>query len=221
MRRLSLAAVVVAMSLVGASVGEAQGPYSSPPALLPEAAAAAPLTPGAPPTAEPGPVRQALAISPPEARTTPPMSLPAARTDAGRTPSGGGSGFMTVMAALGVVLGLFLAVVAVMRRGMPAQARMLPKEAVEVLGRAALPGRRQGHLIRVGNKIALVSFSTSGADTLVEITDPAEVDRLAGLCLADDPQSATSSFRGIVEQFLPEKRATKGVAPRDAEADDA
>jgi flagellar biogenesis protein FliO len=221
MRRLSLAAVVVALLLGRASVGEAQTPYPPPPALLPEATDATPLTPSAPLAVEPGAVRQAVAISPPDARANTPLSLPAApNADAARSRSGAGSGFGTMLAALGVVLGLFLAVVALMRRGMPAQARMLPKEAVEVLGRTVLPGRRQGHLIRVGNKIALVSFSTGGADTLVEITDPAEVDRLAGLCLADDPQSATNSFRGIVEQFFKDKPAAKFVAPRHAESDD-
>jgi flagellar biogenesis protein FliO len=223
MRRRSLIAVVFAVATAIASAGKAQSPYPAAPALLPEAGALAPLptTPSAP-SSDPGPVRQALALSPPEARAAEPLSLPAAPSvGGGRSRTGTGSSFITVFASLGVVLGLFLAVAAFVRRGMPAPARLLPKEAVEVLGRAALPGRRQGHLIRVGNKIALVSFSTSGTDTLVEITDPAEVDRLAGLCLQDHPQSATTSFRGIVEQFFKDRPESSPSSRRRAEADDA
>jgi flagellar biogenesis protein FliO len=227
MIRRTLVVVALLAGLPTTSV-VAQSPYDAPPrgesptpGFLPSVApSAAPLIPPTEPAA-PQPVQQAVALSPPDARTPTKLALPAAPD--GKTPrtSGGGSGFASILGALVVVVGLFLAVAALLRRGMPKQARLLPIEAVEILGRLPLPGRQQGHLIRVGNKIALVSFSTGTAESLVEITDPVEVDRLAGLCRQHDPHSATTSFRGVVEQFFRDKPTAPRNAAATAEDDDA
>jgi len=170
--------------------------------------------------AEPAP--QAVTLSPPESRAAR-MPLPSAGGNPADSAarSGAGSGTFNVIAALVVVLGLFFAAASLLKRTMPAQARLLPREAVEILGRTALPGRRQGHLIRVGNKIALVSFSGGGgAETLVEITDPLEVDRLAGLCSQHDPHSTVNSFRSVVEQFFRDKPAGGSDTEGRRETDD-
>jgi flagellar protein FliO/FliZ len=113
---------------------------------------------------------------------------------------------VTGAASLGIVLGLFLLVVWVVRRGMPKNASLLPREAVEMLGRAALVGRQQVHLVRCGNKILLLSVSPTNVETLTEITDPEEVERLAGICRQNDPRGATSSFRQIFQQFANQPR---------------
>jgi flagellar biogenesis protein FliO len=84
---------------------------------------------------------------------------------------------------------------------MPKGSRLLPSDVVEVLGRAPLAGRQQMHLVRCGNKLLLVSVTSGGAETLTEITEPEEVDRLAGLCRAAHPQSATATFRHVLQQF--------------------
>ena len=57
------------------------------------------------------------------------------------------------------------------------------------------------HLLRCGNKLLLVSVTPVGAETLTEVTDPIEVDRLAGLCRQAHPQSATATFRQVLNQF--------------------
>ena len=54
----------------------------------------------------------------------------------------------------------------------PPARSLLPKEAVELLGRAPLAGRQQMQLVRVGNKLLLVALSPAGAETLTEITEP-------------------------------------------------
>ena len=111
------------------------------------------------------------------------------------------SGIATGMASLAVVLGLFLAAAWAVRRGMPAGPAKLPGEVVEVLGRTPLTGRQFAHLIRCGNKLLLVHLAPGSAETLTEITDPVEVDRLAGLCRQAHPHSATTSFRQVFQQF--------------------
>lgn len=121
-------------------------------------------------------------------------------------PLGAASSAMTGIASLAVVLGLFFAVAWAMRRGMPAGPALLPREAVEVLGRTPLAGRQHAHLVRCGNKVLLVYLSQGVAETLTEITDPVEVDRLVGLCRQAHPQGATASFRQILQQIGREKR---------------
>ena len=123
---------------------------------------------------------------------------------------GAASSMVTSLASLAVVLGLFFAVAWAMRRGMPPGAAVLPREAVEVLGRTPLTPRQQAHLVRCGNKVLLVYLAQGVAETLTEITDPLEVDRLVGLCRQAHPQSTTASFRQILQQFSREKRIGGG-----------
>jgi flagellar biogenesis protein FliO len=141
-----------------------------------------------------------------------PISRPNAPRDTGDTATsnragptsrtvGGHSSLVAVIGSLGVVLGLFFLVMWLLRRGMPKGSHTLPSEVVEVLGRTSLSSRQHAHLVRCGNKLLLVSLSAAGAETLTEVTDPIEVDRLAGLCRQSQPHSATATFRHIFQQF--------------------
>lgn len=113
----------------------------------------------------------------------------------------------TVFASLALVLGLVAVCAWILRRSMPKLSAPLPTDVVEVLGRSPLMARQQMQLVRFGNKLLLVSVSPTGAETLSEITDPLEVDRLAGICRESHPQSATSAFKQILRQFSREKPA--------------
>jgi flagellar biogenesis protein FliO len=218
--RLIAVCIAVAPALLVAQSPYPPNPQNyATPATFESPITAAPMPTGITPQPQP---RPAVSLSPPDAR--PAVKLPLAAppsADASKPRGSLGSTLFGMFAALGVVIGLFLGGVALLRRGLPKPARVLPTEAVEVLGRLPFPGRQQGHLIRVGNKIALVSFSTGGADSLLEITDPAEVDRLAGLCRQQDTHSATTSFRSVVEQFLGDRSSRSRRPQRDAEAADA
>ncbi len=173
------------------------------PGLTPGAQGAQPATLTAQ-TAIPGLTPGARAAYP--ARPTAQMTIPfaaharAAQTEASkaldRLPSLG-----PMASGLATVLGLFLLLAWVLRRAAPKAATLLPGEVVEVLGRAPLAGRQQMHLLRCGNKLLLVSVTPAGAETLTEVTDPVEVDRLAGLCRQAHPQSATAAFRQVFQQF--------------------
>jgi flagellar biogenesis protein FliO len=107
----------------------------------------------------------------------------------------------TVLGSLGVVVGLFVLMAWFVRRGLPKAAAPLPREVVEVLGRAPLAGRLQMHLVRLGNKLVLVSATPTGIEAVAEITEPAEVDRLLGICAQAGPQSATAAFRQALGQL--------------------
>lgn len=112
---------------------------------------------------------------------------------------------VSVVVSLAVVLLLFFAIAWLMRRGLPNSARRLPGEVVEVLGRAPLAGRQQMHLLRFGNKLLLVCASPSGVDTIGEITEPLEIDRLAGMCAQLEATSASTTFKQIFGQMAREK----------------
>jgi flagellar protein FliO/FliZ len=152
-----------------------------------------------------------------ESHALPPATEKGIPRDSGKKQSGLPS-MVTLAGSLGVVLGIFLLMAWLMRRVVPQGLTRIPNEAFEVLGRAPLAGRQNVHLLRCGNKLLLVSITPAGAETLTEITDPGEVDRLAGICRQAGPQSSTAAFRRIFEQLAP-KRPSRGFLSRDKCAD--
>jgi len=124
-----------------------------------------------------------------------------------RDRSGGLPSVVTVAGSLAVVLGIFFLVAWGMRRTAPPGSALLPDEVFEVLGRSSMANRQQVHLLRCGNKLVLVSVTPEGAETLTEITDPFEVDRLSGLCHQARPNSATAAFRQVFGQFSTQRSA--------------
>jgi len=112
----------------------------------------------------------------------------------------------TILSALAIVIGAFLLFTWVLRRGHRAMAGrgQLPADVVSVLGRVPLAARQFAELLRVGNKLVLVSLTPTGAETLTEVTDPAEVDRLVGLCQQNSPFSTTKAFEQVFQQMSTE-----------------
>jgi flagellar biogenesis protein FliO len=173
------------------------------------AAHQAPLPPGDHPApsgeAAPGQQGKGNAGAPPAAagREAPlPLPPPGSnnRGEAGNR-AGGLPSAITVAASLAVVLGIFFLIAWAMRRTAPPGLTPLPGEVLEVLGRAPLAGRQQVYLLRCGTKLLLVSVTPTGAETLTEIIDPMEVDRLSGLCHEARPNSATAAFRRVFQRF--------------------
>jgi|GEM_PF-2016743 len=135
-----------------------------------------------------------------------------------RTPASGWGALSSVGASLGLVLGAFLCVAWLSKRYLPKAAGPLPKEVVEQLGWAPLVGRQQMQLVRLGNKLLLISVTPgSSAEPLAEVTDPAEVERLSAICRRTKPDSSTQSFREIVSEI--ERQPARGFVdtqPRTA-----
>lgn len=172
-------------------------------------------------TALPLPPRQPRSTN--RARPGLPASGPRSRQILGPNPS-----LVTVAGSLLLVVGMFLVVAWALRRSGAAGPAALPGDVIEVLGRAPLPGKQQSiQLIRCGNKLVLVALSPAGADPLTEITDPTEVERLAGLCRQAHPHSNTQAFQQVLEQlgrephapgFLGDLEASRATRRRTAHA---
>jgi flagellar biogenesis protein FliO len=124
-------------------------------------------------------------------------AAPAART---ASPTAGRAA-LTTLTSLAVVVGLFLLLVWLQRRTGAGRGLTLPGEVLETLGRVRLNGRQEMHLVRVGNKLLLLAVTAQGAETLTEITDPREIDRLSGICRHSRPDSISASFREILTQL--------------------
>ncbi len=141
-----------------------------------------------------------------------PLRLPKPRESAGRSvkPIGGLHALTTVGSSLAMVVGAFLLVVLALRRAQPKGTRLLPHEVVEVLGRKPLAARTSLQLVRLGSKLVLVAVMPDGVETISELTDPVEVDRLSGLCRQKGPGSITQSFAEILSDSGSDRLGGKG-----------
>lgn len=128
------------------------------------------------------------------------------RTDRGRQRPARSSGqaATTVVTSLTIVLAAFFLLVWVSRKTAPQGLSPLPGEVVESLGRAQLTARQQMQLIRLGRKLVLLSVTSTGVETITEVTDLDEVDRLCSLCQKDRSGSVTESFRQVLSQYATE-----------------
>lgn len=95
---------------------------------------------------------------------------------------------------LGIVVGGMLVASRWLRVHGPASLRGLPNEAVESLGQRVLSRGVAVHLVRCGSRMLVLGVGPDGVRTLSEITDPVEVDLLAGACRRRDETANGQSF---------------------------
>jgi flagellar biogenesis protein FliO len=110
-------------------------------------------------------------------------------------------------------LSFFLLVAWLVKKSQPHSFLKLPGDVVQVMGRTPMAPRQQMYVVRFGSKLLLISHQPGQTQTLGEITDPDEVQRLAGLCEANHPGSISNSFRDVLKQVAlgkpaPEPRQT-------------
>jgi flagellar biogenesis protein FliO len=165
---------------------------------------------------------EAVAPAPQPAASTP-RQLPPPRRSIGSpaespTSVSAGKALTTVVGSLAVVLAVFFLVAWITRRATPRHLRPLPAEVIECLGRAPLAGRQQMQLVRLGRKLVLLSVTNTDARPLCEVTDPLEVDRLAGLCEQTRPESVTANFRQILAACASDRTSRGTVAGEGASA---
>ena len=106
----------------------------------------------------------------------------------------------TILSALSIVLGAFFLVVWLTRSASKRRWSPLPSEAVQLLGRTPLAGRQWMQLIRVGNKLVMVSVNGNQVDTITEITDPEEVEHLVSLCHKNQSNQFRQTFQQVLNQ---------------------
>ena len=99
------------------------------------------------------------------------------------------------------VVGLIVVGARWLKTRSPAAARGLPSEVFEVLGRKAIDPRTSVMLARCGSRLLVLSQSPHGLQTLAEITDPVEIDCLAGLCRSTQrDQTLVETFRSMLHK---------------------
>lgn len=93
----------------------------------------------------------------------------------------------------------------------PPGLRGLPNEAVEPLGQRVLSRGVAVHLVRCGSRMLVLGVGPDGIRTLSEITDPVEVDLLAGACRRRDEAVPGPSF---AQMFSREAATTRPAEVR-------
>ncbi len=111
---------------------------------------------------------------------------------------------ITVVASLAGVIGLFLLVAWGTKKALPGGTGRLPTEVLEPLGRLPVTSKTELQLLRLGSKLVLVSSNGGSMDTVCEVTDPLEVERLLALCRKQKPNSSTVAFRETLSQVSAE-----------------
>ena len=132
---------------------------------------------------------------------------------AGDAPKNSLVGALTPAASgLAIVIGLFLLCTWLLRKKLPRLVGALPTDVFEVLGKTSLDKKHKLHLVRCGGKLALLSVSASGVETLLEIDEQDDVTRISGMCKELQSGSSTAEFRDVLSELNAE--SSRGFAGR-------
>ena len=134
-------------------------------------------------------------------------------------PKSAWSATLSMFLSLAVVISFFLLIVWLIKKSQPHAFVKLPGEVVQVMGRTPMAPRQQMYVVRFGSKLLLISHQPGQTQTLCEIDNLDEVQRLAGLCEANQPGSISNSFRDVLKQVAlgtpdPELSTAKRFARR-------
>jgi flagellar biogenesis protein FliO len=108
-----------------------------------------------------------------------------------------------MVAALAVVLGAFMVLLWVTKKIQGPSQSIMSKQTLEVLGQKQINKIHSLHLIRLGQRILLVSASDSSVTCLSEINDPLEVAQLleTNSQAGESSELPQSSFKRIFAQY--------------------
>ncbi len=120
---------------------------------------------------------------------------------------------ITMFTSLLVVVSLFLGLMVLLKKARGSQGAELPREVFQVLGTSRLAGRHPLFLLRLGQKLILVHAASGEVQTITEISDLSEVDRICGSCEANHSHSLTQSFKHVLKQV------TEGTGSRSSYSD--
>lgn len=101
--------------------------------------------------------------------------------------------------SLAVVLSLFLGILRMTRSRRPSKGIRLGKETLEVIGQTTLTKNHTLHVVKLGERLLLVSAGESDVTCLSEISDPVEVEQL--LATTEIHDSPRSTFKTLFAQY--------------------
>lgn len=106
---------------------------------------------------------------------------------------------VTVGSSLAVVIGIFAALVWVSRKsnGSSAAGRVLPDEAIKVLGQKPLGSGSSILLIRCGHGMMVVGVSPAGMYPISHLTDQEEVRNLEAICEGGTPATFGETLQAM------------------------
>lgn len=108
-----------------------------------------------------------------------------------------------MVAALAVVLGAFMVLLWVTKKIQGPSQSIMSKQTLEVLGQKQINKIHSLHLIRLGQRILLISASDSSVTCLSEINDPVEVAQLleTNSQAGESSELPRSTFKRIFAQY--------------------
>ena len=104
-----------------------------------------------------------------------------------------------------------VAAVMLVKKRHPQLAAGLPREVCDVLGRKRIDPRTSVCLVRLGSRILVLGSTAETVTPLAEITDPVEIDQIAGLCKVSE--SGLPSFSGLLNKRIKSESQSR-TAPR-------
>jgi len=108
-----------------------------------------------------------------------------------------------MVGALAVVLGAFMVLLWITKKIQGPSRTMMSKQTLELLGQKQINKIHSLHLIRLGQRILLVSASDSSVTCLSEINDPVEVAQLltTSAQAGESSELPQSTFKRIFAQY--------------------
>ncbi|MDR2345945.1 MAG: hypothetical protein LBE18_07755 [Planctomycetaceae bacterium] len=107
----------------------------------------------------------------------------------------------SVIGSLLIVISIFLILVLLFRKISPNANQYLPKEVFENLGKTFLTQKLQVYLLRLGNRLILVSASGNTITPITEITDTDEVVTVLGMCRSLNNNAINKFHKNLSNQL--------------------
>ncbi|MGH7128248.1 MAG: FliO/MopB family protein, partial [Planctomycetaceae bacterium] len=193
--KAAVALMVMAACLSLANAAPAQGPPTGGPPTGGPSAGPFPTgsefqIPTADPPAAPQDSRRPISASARRQQITP-------RSESNRDAAGNAGSLWTTFASLAAIIVVLVVAAKLWKKHGPGMNGVLPAEAVEVLGRTPLDPRQCLHVVRCGSRILVLGSSPGGLQSLLEVSDPAEVENLTRLCRTDAGRGTGVMFRSL------------------------
>jgi len=145
--------------------------------------------------------RQALVHPNDQRPLGPKASVSTEKTNAPGVGAGSSSSLISLLGALALVIGIIFALRGTLRRFLGGAVAASQSPVVQVLTRVAVAPRNHVLLMRVGNRVLVVSDSAAGMRTLAQIDQPEEVADLLTAVASSKSTSAAGGFRQMLAHF--------------------